>query len=65
MFFLKRLEIAGEIRYRGRNLTELMQITKEQLIHEELTWYKDAIIYELHIKAFFDSNNDGIGDFVG
>lgn len=28
-------------------------------------WYKDAIIYQLHIKAFFDSNNDGIGDFPG
>ena len=26
-------------------------------------WYKDAIIYETHVKAFFDSNNDGIGDF--
>jgi maltose alpha-D-glucosyltransferase/alpha-amylase len=28
-------------------------------------WYKDAIIYELHVKAFCDSNNDGIGDFRG
>ena len=28
-------------------------------------WYKDAIIYELHVKAFFDSNGDGIGDFKG
>ncbi|XSG81346.1 MAG: maltose alpha-D-glucosyltransferase [Methyloligella sp. ZOD6] len=28
-------------------------------------WYKDAIIYELHVKAFFDANNDGIGDFAG
>jgi maltose alpha-D-glucosyltransferase/alpha-amylase len=28
-------------------------------------WYKDAIIYELHVKTFFDSNNDGIGDFPG
>jgi maltose alpha-D-glucosyltransferase/alpha-amylase len=28
-------------------------------------WYKDAIIYELHVKAFFDSDNDGIGDFKG
>jgi maltose alpha-D-glucosyltransferase / alpha-amylase len=28
-------------------------------------WYKDAIIYELHVKAFLDSNNDGIGDFGG
>ena len=28
-------------------------------------WYKDAIIYQLHVKAFFDSNNDGVGDFEG
>lgn len=28
-------------------------------------WYKDAIIYELHVKAFCDSNSDGIGDFPG
>ena len=28
-------------------------------------WYKDAIIYQLHIKSFFDANNDGIGDFPG
>ncbi|MEJ2455141.1 MAG: maltose alpha-D-glucosyltransferase [Candidatus Thiodiazotropha sp.] len=28
-------------------------------------WYKDAIIYELHVKAFKDGNDDGIGDFLG
>jgi maltose alpha-D-glucosyltransferase / alpha-amylase len=28
-------------------------------------WYKDAIIYELPVKSFFDSNADGIGDFPG
>jgi maltose alpha-D-glucosyltransferase/alpha-amylase len=28
-------------------------------------WYKDAIIYQLHIKSFYDGNNDGIGDFSG
>jgi maltose alpha-D-glucosyltransferase/alpha-amylase len=28
-------------------------------------WFKDAIIYELHVKAFKDSNGDGIGDFPG
>jgi len=28
-------------------------------------WYKDAIIYQLHVKAFFDGNDDGIGDFQG
>ncbi len=28
-------------------------------------WYKDAVIYQLNVKAFFDSNNDGVGDFQG
>ncbi len=28
-------------------------------------WYKDAIIYEIHVRAFADSNADGIGDFQG
>jgi maltose alpha-D-glucosyltransferase/alpha-amylase len=28
-------------------------------------WYKDAVLYELHVKAFFDGNDDGIGDFSG
>jgi maltose alpha-D-glucosyltransferase/alpha-amylase len=28
-------------------------------------WYMDAIIYQLHVKAFFDSNGDGVGDFAG
>ena len=35
------------------------------LLDDQLHWYKDAIIYELHIKAFKDSNGDGIGDFRG
>jgi maltose alpha-D-glucosyltransferase/alpha-amylase len=28
-------------------------------------WYKDVVVYQLHVKAFFDANNDGIGDFAG
>src|SRR6516164_11618995 len=28
-------------------------------------WYKDAVIYELHVRAFNDSNGDGVGDFPG
>ena len=31
----------------------------------EAGWYKDAIIYQIHVRAFFDSNGDGIGDFQG
>ncbi len=34
-------------------------------IDDKLHWYKDAVIYELHIKAFRDGNCDGIGDFKG
>src|SRR5258708_12760134 len=41
--------------------TELPVITLDA---DEL-WYTDAIIYQLHVKAFADSNNDGIGDFAG
>ena len=28
-------------------------------------WYKDAVIYELHVRAFYDSDGDGVGDFSG
>jgi maltose alpha-D-glucosyltransferase/alpha-amylase len=34
-------------------------------MEEDPLWYKDAIIYELHVKAFFDGNGDGVGDFPG
>src|SRR5579872_2357847 len=32
---------------------------------EDPLWYKDAVIYEAHVKSFFDSNQDGVGDFQG
>lgn len=32
---------------------------------EDPLWYKDALIYQLHVKAFGDSDNDGVGDFRG
>ena len=34
-------------------------------VADDPLWYRDAIVYELHIKAFADSNGDGIGDFPG
>ncbi|MGZ5143531.1 MAG: alpha-amylase family glycosyl hydrolase, partial [Burkholderiales bacterium] len=38
----------------------------EQAVHaDDPLWYKDAVVYQLHVKAFFDSNDDGIGDFRG
>src|SRR5215467_7585843 len=42
--------------------TEQLRVT--DLDGDEL-WYKDAIVYQLHVKAFADSNNDGICDFAG
>jgi maltose alpha-D-glucosyltransferase/alpha-amylase len=33
--------------------------------HSDDLWYKDGIIYQTHVRAFFDSNADGIGDFQG
>lgn len=35
------------------------------MLEDNPYWYKDAIIYQLHIKSFMDSNGDGIGDFPG
>ena len=40
-------------------------MTKKRSSTTDPQWYKDAIIYELHVKAFADSNGDGIGDFPG
>ncbi len=34
-------------------------------LDDDPLWYKDAIIYEVHVRAFCDSNGDGVGDFPG
>ncbi|CAN5723126.1 maltose alpha-D-glucosyltransferase [soil metagenome] len=34
-------------------------------MQNEKIWFKDAVIYELHVRAFSDSSGDGIGDFRG
>lgn len=36
-----------------------LQFTRDPL------WYKDAVIYQIHVKSYFDANDDGIGDFAG
>ncbi len=38
---------------------------QEPGMQDDPLWYKDAIIYQMHVKAFLDSNDDGIGDFPG
>src|ERR1700730_13247809 len=39
--------------------------TKEVAKPGSAVWFKEALIYQLHIKPFCDANNDGIGDFQG
>jgi len=38
---------------------------EDNLLGDDPLWYKDAVIYQLHVRAFRDSNEDGIGDFRG
>jgi len=38
---------------------------REEDARESSLWYRDAVIYHLHVKSFFDSDNNGIGDFKG
>jgi maltose alpha-D-glucosyltransferase/alpha-amylase len=34
-------------------------------LNPDVLWYKDAVIYQVHVRTFHDSNGDGIGDFQG
>ena len=34
-------------------------------VDKNTLWYKDAVIYQVHVRTFHDSNGDGIGDFQG
>jgi len=38
---------------------------QNSILNDDPLWYKDAIIYEVPVRAFADSNDDGIGDFRG
>src|SRR5436189_3624028 len=51
----------------GMNLLSSIDTSERPVtaVESDELWYKDAIIYELHVRAFADSNNDGIGDFPG
>jgi maltose alpha-D-glucosyltransferase/alpha-amylase len=34
-------------------------------LRDDPLWYKDAVVYQLHVKSFFDANDDGVGDLAG
>ena len=41
------------------------QRKKPSTLSDDPHWYRDAVIYQVHVKSFFDANDDGIGDFRG
>jgi maltose alpha-D-glucosyltransferase/alpha-amylase len=43
----------------------MAKANKVAKLDDDALWYKDAIIYEMHVRAFCDSDGDGIGDFRG
>src|SRR5688572_2844290 len=43
----------------------IMTHPETEISVDEALWYKDAVIYQLHVRAFLDSNADGVGDFLG
>ena len=47
---------------KGQNLAKQ---TAPNAVQQDPLWYKDAVIYQCHIKSFFDSNSDGYGDLQG
>ena len=52
-------------KYRQQHVIIISQSAKGGLALQESTWYKDAVLYQVHIRSFADSNKDGIGDFPG
>ena len=46
-------------------MSDRTRIKEEIFSSDDPLWYKDAVIYQLHVRAFRDSNEDGIGDFRG
>src|ERR1700754_4297858 len=49
----------------GLNSTGPNAIIPGTALTDDPLWFKDAVIYEIHIRAFQDSNGDGIGDING
>ncbi len=46
-------------------LLQAEELKRTSTTKQNLLWYKDAIIYEVHVRAFCDSDGDGMGDFRG
>src|SRR5262249_32618145 len=50
---------------RSGTLNSASPASSPPMISDDPLWYKDVVTYEAHVKAFFDANDDGVGDFKG
>src|SRR6202162_3436717 len=63
--FLYPAACADEARFRLFPVTAGRPRSNVVTLPQDGLWYKDAIIYQVHVRTFHDSNGDGIGDFRG
>lgn len=49
---------------REKSVEQLADTTASGWYSDPL-WFKDAVVYEVHVRAFYDANNDGVGDLEG
>ena len=54
-----------ELEALDENISTPSSRRKKNKLSNDPQWYRDAVIYQLHVKSFFDGNGDGIGDFRG
>src|SRR6185503_8024835 len=59
----RRSALVGVAGTRTRGVAAKPKIRRE--LERQPLWYKDGVIYQLHVRAFFDSDGDGVGDFRG
>ena len=50
---------------RGRRRAAAVTRRSRPTATADSRWYKEAVIYELHLRTFYDSDGDSIGDFAG
>lgn len=56
--------MATEILHPSRSRGEAV-LNKGHVVSDPARWYKDAVIYQVNVRSYYDSNNDGIGDLAG
>ena len=65
---LRNQRVVPSAKERPRNLAEIREVpatSDTSIAGSSGGWYKDAVIYEIHVRAFRDADGDGIGDFKG